>query len=690
MVRKMAQFGVCYLIGLFAASCLPSRQSLVVAGLLAFMGVSWFFLMNRKASRYVLLYALSIAGAMVYYSWYQINVYAPCLQLAREEPSTVTGVVDQVDAGNDGWNGYVLRCRNGLFTWRVSFSLNQAEEEGAPKGNSPFIPRIGDRLTVTARWTVPKDQYVFPANSYYRGKGVYLLADSSPDAEISATGKPAAFSLKRVIMDYRNFLTNLIQEILPGESGAALIAMICGDKSGLDSNTKTLLYRAGIGHMMSVSGAHLTIVCMLAQWLLKPVPMPKWVRFGVYMAAAAGFAIFAGLSNSVLRAVVMLFFVNAAPLFRRKADCFNSLGAAVVLLSVGNPFVIRDASFLLSAAGVFGIGVFGPYMAGLASFSGWKGRVCRSLIVFTSVSLTVLPVSLLFFDETSSISPLTNLLLVPLCTAALLLGLLVLLTGGAWIVAFPLLKTAGLLCDIVLAVCNGLGRMPWTHIPLGYSFFTVAVLCGAGAVILAFLLFQDRRTVGLTAVLFVGVLLLSGATWRFFQRDVLTVAVLRDTAGVQLILDQNGYTCVVDVSGRSRHVQMTRRYLSRMGISDVDALILTRRPDGAKSFWEDRLALWPVKSVFLPDTAKALSEEETILGCKPEPVSLKEGVRLHMNDGWQIVAAPDGEISVQYGEALLSLYHPERTLSPLAGREAGVCIRLLPDGGRKIAVISFR
>ena len=136
--------------------------------------------------------------------------------------------------------------------------------------------------------------------------------------------------------------------------------MLFGDKSGIDDTTKTLLYRAGIGHMMAVSGVHLAVVCSLIWFILCMFNMSKYLRFGILMIFNAAFVILAGMSNSVIRAAVMLFLVYGASLFDRRSDLMNSLGIAVILLTAGNPFVVRDASFVLSVTGVIGIGGIAP------------------------------------------------------------------------------------------------------------------------------------------------------------------------------------------------------------------------------------------------------------------------------------------------------------------------------------------
>ena len=92
--------------------------------------------------------------------------------------------------------------------------------------------------------------------------------------------------------------------------------------------------------------------------------MHRWAVFGTTTVWTVLYALMVGTPISILRAGFMYLLMQSAPLFFRRGDTCNSLCIAGVLMTIGNPYLIQDASFLLSFVGTFGIGVFAPLFSG--------------------------------------------------------------------------------------------------------------------------------------------------------------------------------------------------------------------------------------------------------------------------------------------------------------------------------------
>ena len=92
---------------------------------------------------------------------------------------------------------------------------------------------------------------------------------------------------------------------------------------------------------------------------------------------------------SVIRAFIMITLTGSSVLFYRRSDVLNSLCIAVIIITLPSPFVIRDASFLLSVSGAFGIGVFAQYMTkGMPDEKGSQ-KLIKIIIAFSLVTLFV-------------------------------------------------------------------------------------------------------------------------------------------------------------------------------------------------------------------------------------------------------------------------------------------------------------
>ena len=168
---------------------------------------------------------------------------------------------------------------------------------------------------------------------------------------------------------YSNFLMKVrkrLSESIAGCQGidGILSAMLLGEKSQLDEEIKSLYRLAGIGHILAISGLHVTMLGIGLYRLLR--------RCGVRYASCAVFVSFVmlsygwmtGGSMSTFRAVGMLLVYLLADVLGRGYDMLSALGLVVIVLLWDNPFLVHYSGFWLSVVAVLGVGVTGPVLVG--------------------------------------------------------------------------------------------------------------------------------------------------------------------------------------------------------------------------------------------------------------------------------------------------------------------------------------
>lgn len=168
---------------------------------------------------------------------------------------------------------------------------------------------------------------------------------------------------------YSNFLMQIrkwLSESIAGCQGTdgILSAMLLGEKSQLDEEIKSLYRLAGIGHILAISGLHVTMLGIGLYRLLR--------RCGVRYASCAVFVSFVmlsygwmtGGSMSTCRAVGMLLVYLLADVLGRGYDMLSALGLVVIVLLWDNPFLVLYSGFWLSVVAVLGVGVTGPVLVG--------------------------------------------------------------------------------------------------------------------------------------------------------------------------------------------------------------------------------------------------------------------------------------------------------------------------------------
>jgi competence protein ComEC len=90
------------------------------------------------------------------------------------------------------------------------------------------------------------------------------------------------------------------------------MALLLGKRNAIDDEILSAYTKAGVIHLLALSGLHVGLFVLLIMFLLKPITSLKYgktVRFIIVLIFLWGFAFFVGLSPSVVRAVTLFTFV---------------------------------------------------------------------------------------------------------------------------------------------------------------------------------------------------------------------------------------------------------------------------------------------------------------------------------------------------------------------------------------------
>ena len=153
-------------------------------------------------------------------------------------------------------------------------------------------------------------------------------------------------------------LSRALRKGMVENTGGVLAAMVVGDRSHLTTTLRSAYRGAGLSHVLVVSGLHVTIFC----GLLDALPHRERERSRAYRRARsllrAGTALLlvgiTGATPSVLRAAVAVWVSSLGVWVGGPADTLTSLGAAGILMCLGNGYAVYDVGFELSFAAVMG------------------------------------------------------------------------------------------------------------------------------------------------------------------------------------------------------------------------------------------------------------------------------------------------------------------------------------------------
>lgn len=347
-----------------------------------------------------------------------------------------------------------------------------------------------------------------------------------------------------------------VQSYLPNETGAVALGMTIGEKSGIGTYLKNCFNYSGTAHLLVVSGLHLTVWTLFISNFISVLRRKRILNTAVTVAFILLYSALTGFSVSVVRAGLMLFIIKLSRLFNRDSDSLNSLGIAVFLIIIQNPFSVYSVSFLLSTGSTLGLILFAGKIhtaffkskAGRIITKSFIGRIAAdTLAVSISVSVFTLPVFILYFDVFPVFSFISNLFIIDLSTALMLFTVLGVIAH--FINLIPLAKClfyiAGVITKAVEFIAEKIGMLTFSTIAVPSRYFKLYLLFAVLISLCLLMFLKNRRKAKnrvLSALLITGLILTVFVNVNF-EMSHPSVDVAANDGGV-CILVRDGYDSV--------------------------------------------------------------------------------------------------------------------------------------------------
>jgi len=220
---------------------------------------------------------------------------------------------------------------------------------------------------------------------------------------------------------------------LEGDTFAFIAAVTLGYKAYLSDDIEEAFRASGTAHLLAVSGLHTGVIYMILSLLLTPLGnrgrgfiLRQWV----IILMLWGYAFLAGLSPSVVRAVIMLSLYCLGQLRHMSGFTANTLVAAAFLILLFQPYSLYDISFQLSFGAVCSILWFQPRLSSLIRP---KKRMVAYLWKLMTLSLSaqlgLFPLVLHHFGTFPTWFFLSNIMLIPLMGGIIYSLIPLLITG---------------------------------------------------------------------------------------------------------------------------------------------------------------------------------------------------------------------------------------------------------------------
>lgn len=359
--------------------------------------------------------------------------------------------------GERGWR-FVFEIEPGTSGVPQRVQLSWRADGAGPQAALPAL-RAGERWAFTVRLWRPHG-FANPSGFDYEAwlleRGV--RATGSVRAARLLDERPAA-AMQHVHRLRGELRARLLAALPEGEQRGLLVALAVGDQQDIEPAQWDVFRRTGVAHLVSISGLHVALVATFCgglaglAWRRLPalvlrVPVQKAVVL-CGLAGASGYAVLAGMGIPVLRAWLMLLVAASALLSGRGVAPSRVLAAALVVVLVADPWAVLAVGFWLSFGAV---AVILAVVGGRVTVqAGWRG----ALRIQLAISFALVPLLLAQFQSLPLLSPLANLIAIPVVSFVVTPLVLVALPWPAP----PLLWPANLAAEAMMAVLSWLAAL---------------------------------------------------------------------------------------------------------------------------------------------------------------------------------------------------------------------------------------
>ncbi len=483
--------------------------------------------------------------------------------IARPVVATLTGeVLERQQQPANQRVRLVLLTRDPANGQAIRVRINVPLDKDLAEAGEGAIVRVKARLMPPAPPMLPGG-YNFARVAWFQG--IAATGSALGPVEIAGTGRTTGW-----IERLQRRLSGHVQSRIDGSAGGIAAAFASGDRGGIAEEDEAAMRDAGLAHLLSVSGLHVSAVIAGAYFLaIRLLALWPWLALRVRLPVlAAGMGAGAGIAYTLLtgaevptvRSCAGAILVLLALALGREPLSLRLLAVAAGFVMLLWPEAVAGPSFQMSFASVLAIVALhtsAPVRRFLAHREeGWGRRALRRLAMLLAtgvvIELALMPVAFYHFHRAGVFGALANVIAIPLTTFVTMpLIALALFLDSAGLGA-PVWWLAGKSLDLLLGLAHWTASRPGAvnHLPaMGTGSFVLFLLgalwlalmrgrmrllglvpASAAAVSLAFLeppdllISGDGRHVGITGETGERLLVLRGGKDSFAKDNLTEIA----------------------------------------------------------------------------------------------------------------------------------------------------------------------
>ena len=307
------------------------------------------------------------------------------------------------------------------YYYSYEIKINQKRFIMYVKKNNPEKLKYGMEIILEGKYIEPTEDRNYKGFNYKEYLKTKKIYGSFKAEKISVIKENNVNFILRISNNTRNKVIEIAKKILPKETSSLLIGILIGERQYISEDITENFSKSSLSHILAISGSHISYIIIGITFILTKSRTSKKGMYIITILSLIFFIFITNFSSSVIRACIMGIIVLFAKIVYRKPDILTSISVSLLIILIDNPFAIKDIGLQLSYLGTIGIVYLNKPIANFLE-KYMKKKIAKILAITISAQIMVLPVTVINFNNISTVFIISNIIAAPLTGGIILLG----------------------------------------------------------------------------------------------------------------------------------------------------------------------------------------------------------------------------------------------------------------------------
>ena len=390
-----------------------------------------------------------------------------------------------------------------------------------------------------------------------------------------------SITINTIANKFRNLLIDKIAEVLNNSEKASLLeSILIGKRSDLEPTITEKFMKAGVIHLLVVSGTHVGFISIVFYYLFHTLLyLPRKTSLFLLLPIVWFYTVLVGSNPPAVRAAIMTTSFIICLLLRRAHNLYQALLVSLFTIFIFSPETIFTASLQLSFLATLGIIHFMPLFSQF--YPKKLHKIVRHFLNLFFVSLSaqaaIYPVLAFYFNKVQTISLISNMFIVPVTGINMMLGVIFLITTSIGGIILAISKfVINISLDVLLYLVNFFAAPSWATLPTPRPSYVFILWYYITLYTTSLILKRDKRVFPILPTQVIFLILFLYKT--FSCKNIIQITILDVGQGDCIIVNANRETLLIDAGGNySKDIggRILLPYLRYLGKSKIEEVFIT-------------------------------------------------------------------------------------------------------------------